>query len=68
MNNQKKLRIIIEVYDSDSLEVELGVQRVVDVDTLRQAYSPGGIAMALFKAHGFEPEKWPAEVRSRFWP
>jgi seryl-tRNA synthetase len=26
------------------------------------------IVMALFKTHGFEPEKWPAEVRRRLWP
>ena len=26
------------------------------------------IVMALFKTHGFEPEKWPAEVRQRLWP
>ena len=23
------------------------------------------IVMALFKTHGFDPEKWPAQVRSR---
>jgi seryl-tRNA synthetase len=26
------------------------------------------IAMALFKTHGFEPARWPAEVRERLWP
>jgi len=26
------------------------------------------VVMALFKTHGFEPKKWPAEVRSRLWP
>ena len=26
------------------------------------------IVMALFKTHGFEPAKWPAEVRQRLWP
>ena len=26
------------------------------------------IVMALFKTHGFEPGKWPAEVRRRLWP
>jgi seryl-tRNA synthetase len=26
------------------------------------------IVMALFKAHGFEPGAWPAEVRRRLWP
>ena len=26
------------------------------------------IVMALFKTHGFEPGKWPAEVRQRLWP
>lgn len=26
------------------------------------------IVMALFKTHGFEPEKWPGEVRQRLWP
>ncbi len=26
------------------------------------------IVMALIKTHGFEPEKWPAEVRRRLWP
>jgi seryl-tRNA synthetase len=26
------------------------------------------IAMALFKTHGFEPEKWPDEVRQQLWP
>jgi len=23
--------------------------------------------MALFKQHGFEPKKWPADVRSKLW-
>jgi seryl-tRNA synthetase len=26
------------------------------------------VVMALFKAHGFEPGTWPAEVRRRLWP
>jgi seryl-tRNA synthetase len=26
------------------------------------------IVMALFKTHGFEPEKWPAEARRKLWP
>lgn len=26
------------------------------------------IVMALFKTHGFEPDQWPAAVRSRLWP
>ncbi|HEY4338395.1 MAG TPA: amino acid--[acyl-carrier-protein] ligase [Steroidobacteraceae bacterium] len=26
------------------------------------------IVMALFKTHGFDTQKWPAEVRSRLWP
>lgn len=26
------------------------------------------IVMALIKTHGFEPDKWPAEVRRRLWP
>ena len=26
------------------------------------------IVMALFKTHGFEPDKWPKQVRDRFWP
>jgi seryl-tRNA synthetase len=26
------------------------------------------IVMALFKTHGFEPERWPHEVRSKLWP
>lgn len=26
------------------------------------------VAMALFRAHGFEPARWPAEVRQRLWP
>jgi hypothetical protein len=25
------------------------------------------VTMALFKQHGFEPKKWPAEVRSKLW-
>lgn len=25
------------------------------------------IVMALFKTHGFDPEKWPAQVRSQLW-
>jgi seryl-tRNA synthetase len=26
------------------------------------------IVMALFKTHGFEPGRWPSEVRARLWP
>ena len=26
------------------------------------------VVMALFKTHGFKPEKWPDSVRSRLWP
>jgi seryl-tRNA synthetase len=26
------------------------------------------VVMALFKAHGFEPDKWPAKVRQQLWP
>jgi len=26
------------------------------------------IVMALFKTHGFDPERWPHEVRRRLWP
>jgi len=26
------------------------------------------IVMALFKAHGFETEGWPQEIRARLWP
>ena len=26
------------------------------------------IVMALFKAHGFEPAKWPSDVRAQLWP
>ena len=26
------------------------------------------VVMALFKAHGFEPDKWPAQVRQQLWP
>ena len=26
------------------------------------------IVMALFKTHGFEPERWPDDVRKRLWP
>ncbi len=26
------------------------------------------VAIALFKQHGLEPERWPAEVRTRLWP
>jgi seryl-tRNA synthetase len=26
------------------------------------------IALALFRAHGFEPSLWPAEARARLWP
>jgi hypothetical protein len=26
------------------------------------------IVMALFKAHGFDPGRWPRETRARLWP
>jgi seryl-tRNA synthetase len=26
------------------------------------------VTMALFKAHGFDPDRWPAEIRARLWP
>jgi seryl-tRNA synthetase len=26
------------------------------------------IVMALFKTHGFDPERWPNDVRKRLWP
>jgi len=26
------------------------------------------VTLALFKTHGFEPARWPAEVRARLWP
>ena len=26
------------------------------------------VVMALFQAHGFDPEKWPQGVRDRLWP
>jgi seryl-tRNA synthetase len=26
------------------------------------------VAMALFRAHGFEPARWPTEVRQQLWP
>lgn len=26
------------------------------------------VTMALFKTHGFDPERWPADVRARLWP
>ncbi len=26
------------------------------------------VVMALFRTHGFDPEKWPASVRKRLWP
>jgi len=26
------------------------------------------VVMALFKTHGFDPQKWPAPVRARLWP
>ena len=26
------------------------------------------VVMALFKAHGFDAERWPADVRRRLWP
>jgi len=26
------------------------------------------VVMALFKTHGFEPDKWPSSVRKILWP
>ena len=26
------------------------------------------VTMALFKQHGFEPQRWPAAVRKHLWP
>jgi seryl-tRNA synthetase len=26
------------------------------------------VVMALFQAHGFDPEKWPSEVHDKLWP
>lgn len=57
-------------YHQDKFAVEFGIQTTdgAVAHTACLGFGLERVVMALFKAHGFEPASWPAEVRRQLWP